>query len=250
MFVSFCTMDVSRCVLITVEEQIWKSTVPYLSKRCLEYNWIVNRPKDSEKSEVEVFVWWCGKAVFSATALRSHLKRLKQKNPKECFKISKAVKTESILRKLVHSAKTHHWGDGFIGKELMEYLKTGILRLKKKSKVTEKMDTETAEQENGPPPPPPPPPPSPVPAPPLPQQSDPQQSEIPENPDNKQQVKLSQNQVNGLVLRLLSRAASGVTNLTEDVNRVSGKLDKLAEQLYHKLYDPMFDGDCKCDKCK
>ncbi len=33
-----------------------------------------------EKSEVEVFVWWDGKGVFSATPLRSYLKRLKQKN--------------------------------------------------------------------------------------------------------------------------------------------------------------------------
>ena len=91
MFVSFCTMDVSRCVLITAEEQIWKNTVQYLSKRCSEYNWIVNRPKDSERSEV--FVWWCGKSVFSATPLRHYLQRLKRKNPKECFKISKTVKT-------------------------------------------------------------------------------------------------------------------------------------------------------------
>ena len=81
-------------------------------------------------------------------------------------------------------------------------------------------------------------------------------------------MKLNQNQVNGLVLRLLTRAASNVIGVSKSVTGVSGelkslseafcdqminvnsKMDKLAEQLYHKLYDPMFDGDCKCEKCK
>jgi hypothetical protein len=106
----------------------------------------VNRPKDSEKSEVEVFVWWVGRGVFSATPLRSYLKRLKQKNHKECFKISKAVKTKSILRKLVDSTKTHYWDDGFIGKELMEYLKVRILELRRKPKVTEKTEQQNEPQ--------------------------------------------------------------------------------------------------------
>ena len=180
-------MDVSRCVLITVEQRIWKSAAQYLSKRTSEYNWIVNRPKDSEKPKVEVFVWWAGKSAFSATPLRSHLKRLKRKNCVECFGISKAVKTESILRKLAGSTKTHYWDDGFVGNELMEYLKVGFLELGRKPKVTKKMDTETTEQEeNGPTPPP-----SPVPTPPL-QQSKTPSSEVKngENPDNRQQVKL------------------------------------------------------------
>ena len=85
----------------------------------------------------------------------------------ECFGISKAVKTKSILRKLAGSTKTHYWDDGFVGNELMEYLKVGFLELGRKPKVTKKMDTETTEQEeNGPTPPP-----SPVPTPPL-QQSE------------------------------------------------------------------------------
>ena len=269
-FMPFYTMDVSRRVLITVEQQIWKSAAQYLSKRTSEYNWIVNRPKDSEKPKVEVFVWWAGKSAFSATPLRSHLKRLKRKNYVECFGVSKAVKTKSILRKLVGSAKTYYWGDGFIGNDLMEYLKVGILELGRKPKVTEKMDTETTEQEPPPPPPPTPPPPSPVPTPPLLQQSKTPLSEVrnSENPDNNQQVKLSQSQVNGLVLKLLSRTTSNVTSISKNVTGVSdelkrlsegfsaeminvnSKMDKFAEQLYHKLYDPMFDGDCKCEKCK
>ncbi len=287
-FVSFCTMDVSRCILITAEEYIWKNTAQYLSKRCLKYNWIVNRPKDMEKSEVEVFVWWCGKGVFSATPLRSYLKRLKQKNHKECFKISKTVKTESILKKLVYSTKTHYWDDGFIGKELMEYLKVGISRLKKESKVTAKMNTEVTEQESGPfdsflqgpqPSASQPSDPQPQPSDSQPQQSDPQpqQSETisqvkddKKRKDNKQRVKLSQNQINGLVLKLLSRTASNVTNVSKDIAKISrkydkvnrlnktfrtemikvnSKMDKLAKTLNHKLYDPLFDDDCKCDKC-
>ncbi len=297
-------MDISQCVLITAEDHIWKNTAQYFSKRCLKYNWIVNRPKDLEKSKVEVFVWWDGKGVFSATPLRSYLKRLKQKNHKECFKISKAVKTKSILRKLVDSTKTHYWDDGFIGKELMEYLKVGILELKRKPKVetkqqnepqpstsqqsdpqsntlkvTEKMNTEVTEQEPfrsfllGP-------------QPTTSQQSDPQpntlkvtekmNTEVAKQQNepgtlsvkaDKKRPRLSQNQINGLVLKLLSRTTSNVTNVSKNITGVSGelerlseafctemikvnsKMDKLTETLNHKLYDPLFDDDCKCDKC-
>ena len=246
-FVPFCTMDVSRCVLITVEQQIWKSVAQYLSKRTSEYNWIVNRPKDSEKPKVEVFVWWAGKGAFFATPLRSHLRRLRRKSCVECFGISKAVKTKSILKKLAGSTKTHYWDDGFVGNELTEYLKVGFLELGKSPKVIKKTDTETTKQEGDDPTPPP--------------------SDV-KNGENKRQVKLSQNQVNSLVLRLLTRTASNVTGVSKSVTGVSdelkslseafrseminvnSKMDKLAEQLYHKLYDPMFDGDCKCEKCK
>ena len=248
-------MDVSRCVLITVGQQIWKNVAQYLSKRTSEYNWIVNRPKDTEKPKAEVFVWWVGKGAFFATPLRSHLRRLRRKSCAECFEVSKAVKTKSILKKLARSTKTHYWDGGFIGNELMEYLKVGFSELGKSPKVIKKT---TKQEENGSPPPPPPPPPSPqsqspVPTPPLPQQSE---------------VKLSQDQINGLVLKLLSRTTSNVASISKNVTTVSdelkglsegfgaemvkvnSKMDKLAEQLYHKLYDPMFDGDCKCEKCK
>ncbi len=226
----------------------------------------MNRPKDSEKPKVEVYVWWVGKSAFSATPLRSHLRRLKRKSCVECFGISRAVKTKSILKKLAGSTKTHYWDDGFVGNELMEYLKVGFLELGRKPKVTKKMDTETTEQEKDDPTPPPP---SQVPISPL-QQSKAPSSEVKnsENPDNRQQAKLGQNQVEGLVLKLLSCTASNVTSISKSVTGVSNelkklsegfsaemvnvnsKMDKLAEQLYHKLYDPMFDGDCKCEKCK
>ena len=166
-FILFYAMDLSRCVLITTEERIWENIFPYLFKKREEYNWILNRPKDSEKfpnDKVEVFVWWCEKAMFSTTPLRSYLKRLKQKDVsqkdggsqnkkrKECFEISKTIKTESILKKLIRSTKTHYWDDSFTGKELSEYLETGILRLKKgsESKVTKQPSMEVVEQQSEP----------------------------------------------------------------------------------------------------
>ncbi len=248
-------MDVLRCVLITVDEHIWKNTAQYLSKRTSEYNWIVNRPKDLGKSEIEVFVWWAGRAVFSATPLRSYLKRLKQKNHKECFKISKAVKTKSILRKLINSTKTHYWDNGFVGNELMEYLKVRILELRKKLKVTEQQNEpqldmkevtekmEVTEQESEP-------------QPSTSQQGDPQplevtaKTEVIEQQNKseitgvKKQPKLAQVS-GGLILKLLSRTTSNVSNigkdatymkklsetLCEEIAKVNSKMDKLVKTL-------------------
>ncbi len=246
-------MDVLRCVLITVDEHIWKNTAQYLSKRTSEYNWIVNRPKDLEKSEIEVFVWWAGRAVFSATPLRSYLRRLKQKNYKECFKISKAVKTKSILRKLINSTKTHYWDNGFVGNELMEYLKVRILELRKRLKVTEPQNEqqskevtvkmEVTEQESEP-------------QPCTSQQGGPQplkvtaKTEVIEQQNEseitsvKKQPKLAQVS-GGLILKLLSRTTSNVSNigkdvmymkklsetLCEEIAKINDKMDKLAKTL-------------------
>ena len=72
--------------------------------------------------------------------------------------------------------------------------------------------------------------------------------------DNNQRVRLTQNKVNGLVLKLLTHISSDVTSVTRDVGVVSGKLDRLTEtfrtemininseidKLNHKLYDSMF----------
>ena len=236
-FVSFCTMDVSRCVLITVGQEIWKSAAQYLSERKAGYNWIV---KNSERQEVKVFVWWADKAAFFATALRTYLRRLRRKSHAECLEVSKAVKTKTILRRLAGPTETYPWNGGYVGNELMEYLKLGFSELRESSKKTKTI----GQREDGLPPPPPPPPPPPSP------------------------VKLSENQVNSLLLKLLARTALNVTGVCKSVTSVSdelrvlseafcdemtninSKMDKLAEQLYHKLYDPMFDGDCKCEKCK
>ncbi len=243
-FASLCTMDVLRCVLITVDEHIWKNTAQYLSKRTSEYNWIVNRPKDLEKSEIEVFVWWASRVVFSATPLRSYLKRLKRKNHRECFKISKAVKTKSILKKLINSTKTHYWDDGFVDNELMEYLKVRIQEVRKELKVTERQPEEVTEkmkvteQESEP----------------QPSTSQPlkvtaktkviEQQNRSEITGVKEQPKLAQVS-GGLILKLLSRTASNVSNigkdvmymkklsetLCEEIAKVNGKMDGLVKTL-------------------
>ncbi len=257
-------MDISRCVLITVEEHIWESVFPYLFKKREKYNWIVHKLRiDTERSpndKAEVYLWWSGEGLFSSTPLRSHLKRLKQKvevgKRAECFRISRKMKTKNILKRLVDSFRTHDWDDSsFICKELSQYLEAGVLRLKKasESKVTKKMGAEVTEQ-----------------------QSELQQNVLQQNEpqpstslmkddekleDNKQRVRLSQNQINGLVPKLLTPTSGSVTDATKDISVVSGKLDrltetfrtemlnvnskmdKLAETLGYKLYDPLFDSD-------
>ncbi len=245
-------MNVSQCVLITTEEHIWESVFPYLFKKREKYNWIVHRLKDTERSpndKVGVFVWWSGEGLFSSTPLRSYLKRLKRegeaKKHTECFKISRRMKTKNILKRLVDSAQTHEWDDNnsFICKELSEYLEVGVLRLKKASE-SEEMTTEVTEQsefqsnmlQNEP------------------QPSTSQVKNDEKQQDNNQRVRLPQNKVNGLVLKLLTHISSDVTSVTRHVGVVSGKLDRLTEtfrtemisinseidKLNHKLCDPMF----------
>ena len=252
-------MDISCCVLITLEEHIWESVFPYLFKKREKYNWIVYKLKigteRSPNDKVEVYLWWSGEGLFSSTPLRSHLKRLKQRlraeKRAECFKISRKMKTKNILKRLVDSSQTHDWDDSsFVCEELSEYLEAKVLRLKKasKSEVTKKMGEEVTEQQN------------------VLQQNEPQPStsqakDDEKSEDNKQRVRLTQNQINGLVLKLLTHTSAGVTDVTKDIGVVSGKLDiltetfrtemfkvntkmdKFAETLDYKLYDPLFDSD-------
>ncbi len=236
-------MNVSRCVLITTEEHIWVNILPYLFKKREKYNWILNRPKDSEKSpndKVEVFVWWSGDVMFSATPLRSHLKRLKQKDGvkkrEECFKISRRIKTKNILKKLIDSTGTHYWDDSFIGKELSKYLEAGVLRLNKasESKVTKEPSMEVVEQQSEP----------------QPSTSQVKVEDDEKQEDNNPRMKLSQSQVNGLILKLLSHVSVSVKSMTKDIavltskmDQVTSKMDKVAETFHHKLYDPLFDDD-------
>ncbi len=262
-FVLFYAMDLSRCVLITTEEHIWVNILPYLLKKREEYNWILNRLKDSEKlpnDKVEVFVWWSEKTMFSATPLRSYLKRLKQKagvnqnkKRKECFQISKSIKTKSILKKLVQSTRTHYWDDSFVGKELSEYLEAGILRLTRytitflsqktkakgqgesvsESEATKQSGMEVVEQQSEP---------SALQQneqqPSTSQQSEPQTStlQVKVENDGKQKdsnpvLKLCQNQINGLILKLLSRVSVNVTNMGKDIAIVNGKTDRITESI-------------------
>ena len=261
--VSFCAMDISRCVLITLEEHIWESVFPYLFKKREKYNWIVHKPKtDTERSpndKAEVYLWWSGEGLFSSTPLRSHLKRLKQKQGSEkraeCFKISGKMKTKNILKRLVNSTQTHDWDDSsFICEQLSQYLEAGDLRLKKasKSEVTKKMEVTEQQSELQPN---------------VLQQNEPQPSTSQAKDgeklgDNKQRVRVTQNLINGLVLKLLTDTSTSVTDATKDIGIVNGKLDiltetfrtemfkvnskmdKFGETLDYKLYDPLFDDDC------
>ena len=168
--------------------------------------------------------------MFSTTPLRSYLKRLKQKDGvnrnkkrKECFEISKSIKTESILKKLIRSAGTHYWDDSFIGKELSEYLEAGVLRLKKvsESKVTKEPCVEVVEQQSEP-------------QPSTSQQSEPQPSTVKVEDDEKQEdnkLKLSESQINGLILKLLSHVSVSVTNMGKDIAVVSSKMDRVTESM-------------------
>ncbi len=237
-------MDISRCVLITLEEHIWVNVFPYLFKKREKYNWIVYKQKiDTERSpndKVEVYLWWSGEGLFSSTPLRSHLKRLKQKagvkKRAECFKISRKMRTKNILRKLVDSTQTHDWDDNsFICKELSEYLQVGILRLKKvsESEATKHSSMEVVEHQNDPT---------------VLQQNEQQpgtlqQSESQTNTsqvkaengekqkDSNPVLKLHQNQINGLILKLLSRVSVNVTNMGKDIAIVNGRTDRITESI-------------------
>ena len=237
-------MDISRCVLITVEEHIWVNVFPYLFKKREKYNWIAHKLKiDTERSpkdKVEVYLWWSGEGMFSSTPLRSHLKRLKQKagvkKCTECFKISRKMRTKNILKKLVGSTQTHGWDDdSFICKELSEYLKVGVLRLKKvsESEATKQSSMEVVEQQNDPN---------------VLQQNEQQPCTSQQNKsqtntmqvraenDEKQKdsnpvLKLCQNQINGLILKLLSRVSVNVTNMGKDIAIVNDKTDRITESI-------------------
>ena len=135
-------------------------------------------------------------------------------------------------------------------------MEAGVLRLKKasESEVTKESGMEVIEQQSEP-------------QPNTSQQSEPESStsqvkvKDAEKRDS-QQVRLSQNQINGLVLKLLTHTSSSVTSVTRDIGVLSGKLDKLTETFrtemikvnskmdkltetfHHKLYDPLFDDNC------
>ena len=59
------------------------------------------------------------------------------------------------------------------------------------------------------------------------------------------------------VLKLLLVVSKDITDIKKlnktfcaKLVRINSKVDKFAETLHHKLYNPLFDGDCTCSKCK
>ena len=154
-------MDFSRCVVIHIREHVWENILPYLFKKREKYNWIVNKSMDLQKSpdnKIAVYIWWDGDKEFSATPLRSHLKRIKQKAVSdvrkvtgyakkcaECFKISRNIVTKRILQPLMLSADTHEWDGSYISKELSEYL--GAVVKKTPKQVTLKFEVDGQQSE-------------------------------------------------------------------------------------------------------
>ena len=121
-------MDSSRCVVIGIEPPAEELLLKYLSDRKRNYNWIM-KENDETRPKVRVCVWWKKEEYkeFSATPLRSFLKRIKNKYvyPPE---VSKRITTASGVRAVcdnVHGSISKYHLEG----ELLSRL--GDLLLKK-----------------------------------------------------------------------------------------------------------------------
>jgi FtsZ-interacting cell division protein ZipA len=89
---------------------------------------------------------------FSATPLRSHLKRIKQKAGKkreESFKISRHIPTKRVLEMLIRSTGTHEWDGSFVCKELSAYLGAEVKKASKRM-ATKESSMEVVEQQSDP----------------------------------------------------------------------------------------------------
>ena len=138
-------MDSSRCVVIEIEPPAEEQLLKYLSERKRNYNWIM-KENDEARPKVRVCVWWKKEEYkeFSATPLRSFLKRIKNKfvfPPK----ISKRVTTAEGVRAVcnhVHGSISKYHLEG----ELLSRL--GDLLLKKAAgdteSITDSVDSNTS----------------------------------------------------------------------------------------------------------
>ena len=95
-------MELDRYVIVTIKSQrLYLDFLKYVKDKHGKYSWAV-RVLNRNNDDYEVFIWWRYVKSFSATPLRSALKRLKDKykdTDGECFTISKAMKTKGILSK-------------------------------------------------------------------------------------------------------------------------------------------------------
>ena len=149
---SFYIMDFSRCVVVNASEYVWERILPYMMKKSERYQWITVTKDEPCKPNTDIIhthitlhIWWDGNKDFSATPLRSHMKRVKQKiikndakteDVKECvqsFRVSRSTPTKHILLALNQSAKTYNLGGSNTTQELGEYL----AMLMKKAKYTQ-----------------------------------------------------------------------------------------------------------------
>jgi hypothetical protein len=119
-------MDFSRCVVVNASEYVWERILPYMMKKSERHPWITIKTKnEQEDTPIIVYIWWEGSKDFSATPLRSHMKRVKQKiiknnteNTKKSFIVSKSTPTRRIIPTLIRSVEAHSMGGSNFTKEL------------------------------------------------------------------------------------------------------------------------------------
>jgi hypothetical protein len=72
-------MDFPRCFVVNVSEYVWERMLPYMFKKSKKYHWITVTKNEPYKvaTHTTLYVWWEGNKDFSATPLRSHMKRVK-----------------------------------------------------------------------------------------------------------------------------------------------------------------------------
>ena len=101
-------MDLSRYVIVTIEgPHLYFDFLKYIKNKHQMYSWAVQvltaNDFNYDFDYYKVFIWWKPKKSFSATPLRSALKRLKDKykdaDDIESFRISKALQSNTILQR-------------------------------------------------------------------------------------------------------------------------------------------------------
>ena len=120
---------------------MWERILPYMIKKSDKYWWVATMKNEPYKpnsdiihKHVTLHIWWDDGKNFSATPLRSRIKRVKQKvikddkipeDVKECtlaFKLSRSRQTKHILSDLVASIAKHSMGYSNVPAELKTYL--------------------------------------------------------------------------------------------------------------------------------
>ena len=122
MYVDNSTMDPSRCVVIELELSGEERFLNYLSARKGDYNWILKESIE-DPSKIKACVWWRRDKEFFNTALRSFLKRLKNKrvfdthdgcwfksvyDPKISGKMSTEKGVEMVCKGILGSITKYH----------------------------------------------------------------------------------------------------------------------------------------------
>ena len=138
-------MDSSRCVVIEIEPPAEEQLLKYLSERKRNYNWVM-KENDEARPKVLVCVWWKKEEYkeFSATPLRSFLKRIKNKfvfPPKISKRVTTAVGVRAVCDNVHGSISKYHLEGELLGR-------LGDLLLKKAAgdteSITDSVDSNTS----------------------------------------------------------------------------------------------------------